>query len=34
MIHIHPGVDEHRLVEEARSVFEASVVGTDLLRLD
>jgi ribonuclease BN (tRNA processing enzyme) len=33
MIHIRPGVDVDRLLDEARSVFDASVVGTDLLEL-
>ena len=34
MIHVRPGADESRLVDEARPVFDESVVGTDLLRLD
>ena len=34
MIHVRPGAEDDRLVDEARSVFDASVVGTDLLRLD
>lgn len=34
MIHVRPAADEHRLLAEARSVFEPSAVGTDLMRLD
>ena len=34
MIHVRPGAEDDRLVDEARSVFDASVIGTDLLRLD
>jgi ribonuclease BN (tRNA processing enzyme) len=33
LIHVRPGADERQLVEEARSVFETSVVGSDLMRL-
>jgi ribonuclease BN (tRNA processing enzyme) len=34
LIHIRPGGDEEALLEEARSVFENSVLGSDLLALE
>jgi ribonuclease BN (tRNA processing enzyme) len=33
LIHIRPGADEDALAREARSVFQSSIVGTDLLRI-
>jgi ribonuclease BN (tRNA processing enzyme) len=33
LIHVRPGADEQRLAREARSVFAASTVGSDLLRI-
>jgi ribonuclease BN (tRNA processing enzyme) len=34
LIHIRPDADERRLAEEARSIFQAAAVGSDLLPLD
>jgi hypothetical protein len=33
LIHIRPGADEERLLEEARSVFAPAELGSDLLAL-
>ena len=33
LIHVRPGADEERLEGEARTVFDAATVGSDLLRL-